>query len=104
MLALAGAARTVGPDLNDNLTLPGTDSQQATDVLSAHFPSQANGSNPVVLTAPKGQVLSDAKFKQPIDDTIAAFKRDPDVRDATSPLSSAGKDFLSKDKRTATSR
>ena len=100
VLALAGAARTVGPDLNDNLTLPGTDSQQATDVLSAHFPSQANGSNPVVLTAPKGQVLSDAKFKQPIDDTIAAFKRDPDVRDATSPLSSAGKDFLSKDKRT----
>ena len=43
--------------------------------------------------------LTDSKFKQPIDDTIAAFKKDPAVRDATSPLSSQGKDILAKDKR-----
>src|ERR1700754_2980397 len=96
----AVAARSVGPDLNDNLTLPGSDSQKATDLLAARFPSQANGTNPVVLKAPQGATLKDAKYQQPIDDTIAALKRDPDVRDATSPLSSAGKDFLSKDQRT----
>jgi putative drug exporter of the RND superfamily len=28
---LAVAARSVGPDLNDNLTLPGSDSQKATN-------------------------------------------------------------------------
>jgi RND superfamily putative drug exporter len=97
--ALAITARSFGPDVNDNLTLPGTDSQKATDLLSDRFPSQANGTNPVVLQAPSGAKLDDSKFKQPIDDTIAAFKKDPDVRDATSPLSSEGKDFLSKDKR-----
>jgi RND superfamily putative drug exporter len=96
---LAIAARTVGPDVNDNLRLPGSDSQRATDLLSERFPSQANGTNPVVLEAPKGAKLTDSKFKQPIDDTIAAFKKDPDVRDATSPLTSQGKDILAKDER-----
>jgi RND superfamily putative drug exporter len=96
--ALAIAARSVGPELNDNLTLPGTDSQAATDLLSDRFPSQANGTNPVVLTAPSGSKLTDAKYKKPIDDTVAAFKRDPDVRAATSPL--ASKDILAKGGRT----
>jgi putative drug exporter of the RND superfamily len=97
---LAIAARSVGPDLNDNLTLPGSDSQKATDLLTKRFPSQANGTNPVVLEAPSETTLTDSKYKQPIDDTIAAFKKDPDVRDATSPLSSQGKDILAKDKKT----
>jgi putative drug exporter of the RND superfamily len=96
--ALAIAARSVGPDLSDNLTLPGSDSQKATDVLSKSFPSQANGTNPAVLRAPPGAKITDSKFKTPIDDTIAAFKKDPDVRDATSPLSSEGKDLLAKNK------
>jgi putative drug exporter of the RND superfamily len=95
---LAVAARSVGPDLSDNLTLPGTDSQRATDLLTAKFPSQANGTNPVVLRAPAGATLTDSKYKKPIDDTVAGFKKDPDVRDATSPLDS--QTLLSKDKRT----
>ena len=96
--ALAFAARTVGSDLNDNLTLPGSDSQRASDLLAERFPSQANGTNPVVLRAPKGAKLTEAKYKKPIDDTVAAFKKDPDVRGATSPL--ASKDILAKDGRT----
>jgi RND superfamily putative drug exporter len=58
---LAVAARSAGPDLNDNLTLPGTDSQRATDLLNAKFPSQANETNPVVLRAPAGAKLTDSK-------------------------------------------
>jgi uncharacterized membrane protein YdfJ with MMPL/SSD domain len=95
---LAGAARSVGPNLNDDLTLPGTDSQKATDLLTAKFPSQANGTNPVVMTAPKGAKLTDSKYKTPIDDAVSAFRKDADVRDATSPLSSAGSSYLCKDK------
>ena len=52
LVALAGWARTLGTDVNDNLTLPGTGSQAATDLLSERFPSQANGTNPVTLRAP----------------------------------------------------
>ena len=95
---LAVWARSAGPDVNDNLTLPGSDSQQATALLEKRFPSQANGTNPVVLRAPKGGTLSASQYKQPIDDTVAALKQDPDVRSATSPLSSSGAALLAKDK------
>ena len=50
-VVLAVWARSAGPDVNDNLTLPGSDSQAATDLLEERFPSQANGTNPVVLRA-----------------------------------------------------
>src|SRR5215217_2226503 len=96
LLALGSWAKSAGTDVNDNLTLPGTDSQAATDLLSARFPSQANGTNPVVLRAPSGKKITASKFKTPIDDTVKAFKADPDVRDATNPLSSAGKANLNK--------
>jgi len=95
---LAVWARSAGPDVNDNLTLPGSDSQQATALLEKRFPSQANGTNPVVLRAPKGGSLSASQYKQPIDETVAALKQDPDVRSATSPLSSSGSALLAKDK------
>jgi putative drug exporter of the RND superfamily len=97
--ALALWARSVGPDVNDNLTLPGSDSQRATDVLSERFPAQANGTNPVVLRAPAGAKITDDRYKQPIDATVSAFRKDPDVRGATSPLSSAGSALLAKDER-----
>jgi putative drug exporter of the RND superfamily len=95
--ALASWARTVGPDVNDNLTLPGSDSQAATTLLEKRFPSQANGTNPVVLRAPDGAKLSSSKYKQPVDDTVSALKQDPAVRSATSPLSSKGSSLLTKD-------
>ena len=97
-VVLAAWARSAGPEVNDNLQLPGSDSQQASDVLSARFPSQANGINPAVLTAPSG-TLSDSRYKQPIDETVGALRKDPAVRSATSPLSSDGADYLAKDKK-----
>ena len=98
-VALGAWARSLGPDVNDNLTLPGTDSQKAADVLSSRFPSQANGTNPVVLKAPKGGKITDSRYKQPIDDTVSALEKDADVRSATSPLSSDGSSFLADDER-----
>ena len=45
-VAVVGVAKSVGSDTNDDLTLPGTDSQEATNLLSDKFPDQANGSVP----------------------------------------------------------
>jgi RND superfamily putative drug exporter len=98
-VVLAGLARSAGPDVTDNLTLPGSDSQKATDLLTKRFPSQANGVNPLVLKAPNGDTITASRFKSPIDQTVSALRADPAVRDATSPLSSAGSSLLAKDKR-----
>ena len=101
---LAVWARSAGPNVNDNLTLPGSGSQAATELLPDRFPSQANGTNPVVLSAPGGKKITASKYKQPIDDTVKALKADPDVRGATSPLSGKGSALLAKDKPSGTSR
>ena len=80
-----------GPNVNDNLTLPGSDSQKATDLLAARFPEQANGTNPVVLTAPAGAKLTDSKYQKPIDDAVSALKKDPDVRGGDEPAGAGRK-------------
>jgi RND superfamily putative drug exporter len=95
---LAVLARSAGPNTSDNLTLPGSGSQAATNLLNKRFPAQANGVNPVVLRAPQGAKITDSKYKTPIDQTVSRFNADPDVRSATSPLSSQGSSLLSKDK------
>jgi putative drug exporter of the RND superfamily len=97
--SLALWARALGTDVNDNLTLPGSDSHAATDLLAKRFASQANGTNPVMLRAPGGNKLSSSRYKKPIDDTVTAFKKDPAIRSATSPLASDGSDLLSKKKK-----
>ncbi len=99
--ALGYAAKTNGEKLNDNLTLPGTGSQQATDVLDDKFPSQANGSTPVVFVAPKGKTVTESKYKDAITTVYDDYKKDKDVTNVVSPFSSAGAEQLSKDKRTA---
>jgi putative drug exporter of the RND superfamily len=93
---LAAWARSVGPDVSDNLTLPGTDSHAATDLLDKRFPSQANGMNPVMLRASDGKKLSSSEYKKPIDDTVAALKKDPAIRSATNPLASDHSSQLAK--------
>jgi RND superfamily putative drug exporter len=39
------SVRALGAETNNTLTLPGTDSQAAFDLLAAKFPPQQNGAN-----------------------------------------------------------
>jgi putative drug exporter of the RND superfamily len=93
---LAVGARSVGSDLSDNLSLPGTDSQKATDLLEDQLPDQANGTAPVTLRAPKGAKVTDSKYADGINATVSALRKDPDVRSVTSPLATAGAAQVSK--------
>jgi len=91
-------ALRAGTDTSDDLTLPGTDSQAATNLLDAQFPTQANGSNPVVMKAPSGR-LTTPRNKRAIRRTVARLERDRQVRRAVSPLSRAGSSALAKNER-----
>jgi putative drug exporter of the RND superfamily len=98
VVALASVARGVGQQTSDNLTLPGTDSQRATDTLSKRFPDQANGTNPLAMQAPKGHKLNEAKYKQAIDGVVSTYKKDKRVIKVVSPLASDGSAQLKKGK------
>jgi MMPL family len=92
--------RTFGSNTSDNLEVPGTDSQAATDLLAERFPPQQNGSSPIVFHVATGQV-TDSKNKQAIEDSHQAIVKLPHVSRATDPFSQHGAWQISKDKQTA---
>jgi uncharacterized membrane protein YdfJ with MMPL/SSD domain len=97
---LVAASHRFGSNTSNNLRLPGTDSQAATDLLAARFPPQQNGSNPLVFHTRSGKV-SDAKQKQAIEASYANAKKLPHVAAVVDPFSQQGAAQISKDKQTA---
>jgi putative drug exporter of the RND superfamily len=94
LIGQAGGSKT-----SENLTLPGTDSTIATELLEDNLPEQAYGSNPLVLEAPRGAKLTEAKYNAAVAETAQNLEALNDVNSATSPLSPQGANFLSKDQR-----
>jgi putative drug exporter of the RND superfamily len=89
----AGESKT-----NDNLTLPGTDSTAATELLEDDLPKQAYGSNPLVFQAKGGAALTEARYAKAIEESVKRLNAMHDVNSAVSPLSPQGAAFLSKDR------
>jgi putative drug exporter of the RND superfamily len=100
-IALVAVSHRLGDNTNDNLSLPGTDSQAATDALAKSFPDQANGSSPIVVhTFPGGGKLTDAKNAEAVDEAAADLAKEPHVAAVVNPLTPQGASALSKDKTT----
>jgi putative drug exporter of the RND superfamily len=95
-LAIVCVARTVGQETNDNLSLPGTDSQAASNLLGDKFPDQASGLVPIAFRGPSGARLSDTKYKKPIERVTKAYSKDPAITQAVGPFGEEGGDQLNK--------
>jgi RND superfamily putative drug exporter len=98
VLALALAGRAAGDRTADNLTLPGTDSTQASGLLEESLPDQAYGSNPLVLQLDSGKLTGD-KHEKAINETVDALEKTPHVVKAVDPTTGAGSAFLAKDEQ-----
>src|SRR5215469_10297049 len=98
-VALVGVSHHLGDNTNDNLTLPGTNSQSATDALSKPFPDQANGSSPIVLHVANGK-LTDSKYASAVNTAAADVAKAPYVASVVNPLTQQGASALSKDQAT----
>ena len=89
-------SQSLGRDTSDNLSIPGTDANKATNVLDDSLPQQANGTNPVVFKAKKG-TLDSGTNKQAVDQTVDSLKKAPHVTKVVSPYDDNDQ-ALSKDK------
>jgi RND superfamily putative drug exporter len=96
-IALVAIGQASGSKTSENLTLPGTDSTKATELLEDNLPEQAYGSNPLVMEATKGK-LTEPKFSTAVAETAKRLEALPDVNSALSPLSPQGAAFLSQDR------
>jgi RND superfamily putative drug exporter len=99
-IALVAISSAAGSKTSENLTLPGTGSTIATELLEENLPEQAYGSNPLVFEAPAGKKLTEPKLAEGIEATAAALAKLPNVNSAQSPLQQGSK-TISKDQTIA---
>jgi RND superfamily putative drug exporter len=99
-VALVILSSSAGSNTSDNVSLPGADSQRATDFLRANFPAQANGMNPISFNAPSGKKITDSSYKTAIQNVAKAYASDTgQVSSAISPFDQQGAAQISKDGR-----
>ena len=101
LVVLGASAKVMQQGLTDVFTIPGTQSQQAADSLSARFPQFAGASGQVVVTAPAGTTVTDPAVKAQIEDLTARYAALPHVRTTASPFSEHVKGAISADSTTA---
>jgi RND superfamily putative drug exporter len=86
VLALGVVGRAAGGELQDKFAIPGTEAQQATDLLHDTFPAQAGASAQVVVHRDAGP-LTDATATAAVGDTMRRIAALPHVVAAPDPLS-----------------
>jgi putative drug exporter of the RND superfamily len=71
---LAVLVGTIGGGLRDEFTIPGSDSQKATDLIESHFASEQGSVLNVVFAVPQGERLDTPKRRAAIEDAIASLR------------------------------
>ncbi|MGW7276324.1 MMPL family transporter [Streptomyces sp. NPDC054864] len=97
----AGFAASAAPaPPADTFSMPGTESQRAFDLLEEKFPAAgAEGASArVVVRAPDGERITEAKYRTAVADVVSRLGKDPKVSRVTDPFTS---DAVSKDGTTA---
>src|SRR6478735_3197063 len=84
LILVGGIATSLGGKFVDTFEIPGSESQQAVDLLQEHFPSQAGDSAQMVFHAPNG--INDPAVKAQIDAALTEAAALPEVVGVTSPF------------------
>ncbi|HZE04888.1 MAG TPA: MMPL family transporter, partial [Solirubrobacteraceae bacterium] len=98
-VGVVAVSHRLGDNTNDNLSLPGTNSYQATSTLGRSFPDQSNGTSPIVIHAKSGK-LTDSQYANAVNQAAADVAKKPFVAGVVNPLTQQGAAQLSKDQAT----
>jgi uncharacterized membrane protein YdfJ with MMPL/SSD domain len=97
---VVGAKSVLGSMTSNDQTLPGTQSQQASDLLQTYFPPQQNGSSPIVFHVSKGKITDKAN-QNAVESSYKALLKAPHVYSATDPFGNSSSALISTDHTTA---
>jgi RND superfamily putative drug exporter len=71
MIGILGGGLALGGKTNDSFAIPGTESQNAIDRLSAVFPAAAGAAAQIVVEVPDGASVENAPYKAAIAELVA---------------------------------
>jgi putative drug exporter of the RND superfamily len=95
VVVLIALVATIGGGLRDEFTIPGSDTQKATDLIESQFKSEQGSVLNIVLAAPEGERLDTPERKAAIQKAMDELRTDPQFKptDGTAGLTSVGNPF-----------
>ena len=85
LVGLGFAASAAGTKYTSSVTVGGSDSAAATDVMARSFSPELTDASPVVFHTDAGK-LTDAEHRGVVEESLAALSAQPDVASVTNPL------------------
>ncbi len=85
IVIVAVVAINVKQPTSNSIAIPGTESQQALNLLDQKFPGTGGAQAQVVFSVPASQSLTDAADHQAVEATVAELRKLPQVVDVTDP-------------------
>ena len=85
LAVVGGAAGLLYQGFDNSVTIPGTESQDALDSLSATFPQVSGSSAQIIVVAPDGSTIDDDAMRDPITDAVDDLGELDQVAAVTSP-------------------
>ncbi len=93
-VVLVTLVATIGGQLRDEFSIPGSDTQKATDLIKSQFAAEQGGVLNIVFAAPEGQRLDTPERKAAIESAIATLRSDKfKPKDGKAGLVSVGDPF-----------
>ena len=86
LVLIGGAAATFSGRTSDKFSVPGTESQQAQDLLEQKFPGAGGAAARVVYAAPKGERLTDPANRRALEASLAKAQHAAEVDTVISPF------------------
>jgi RND superfamily putative drug exporter len=87
LVGMFAAAGTLSGTTTDSATMPGTESQEAVDLLAERLPEANGASGRIVFAAPKGERLTGERATA-VAGAVAGAAKAPGVRSVSDPLTS----------------
>lgn len=85
LVLVGGAAGLLQQGLDNQVSIPGTESQEALDRLAATFPQVSGASAQVIVVAPDGGTINDDAMRTAVEDGVADLEDVSQVEVVTSP-------------------
>ena len=99
LAGILGTGLALGGQMQESFAIPGTESQQAIDKLDAVFPSAAGASAQVVVEAPAGHTVTEAKYEAAINRMATGIEHVSGVDSVLTPFSKYATNAVSDDGR-----
>lgn len=99
LVLVGGAAGLLQQGLDNAVTIPGTESQEALDRLATTFPQVSGASAQVIVVAPEGGSVEDEPMRSAVTDGVEALEDVSQVEVVTSPYDEQMPASVSDDER-----